>query len=156
MHTLIWDTLCVACADYDAPNLERNAIPCVSFASRRIASTESRNGRERPHDFFGRLEAQKAGSLPPILDLFPPVLFEPEFAMRFSSEQIERARVKIVVLTMMQKEIITFFTTEGRGLHGPETLHTAIHFNLYGAEAFELPVISRIKYSLLNVQLSAG
>lgn len=28
--------------------------------------------------------------------------------------------MKIVVLTMMQKEILTFFTTEGRGLHGSE------------------------------------
>jgi len=28
-------------------------------------------GRERPHELFGRLEAEKVGSLPPVLVFFP-------------------------------------------------------------------------------------
>jgi len=29
-------------------------------------------GRERPHELFGRLTAEKVGSLPPVLVFFPP------------------------------------------------------------------------------------
>ena len=34
------------------------------------------NGRERPHELFGRLKAEKVGSLPPVLVVFRPPLFE--------------------------------------------------------------------------------
>jgi hypothetical protein len=33
------------------------------------------SGRERPQELFGRLKAQKVGSLPPDLGLFPPGIF---------------------------------------------------------------------------------
>ncbi len=68
------------------------------------------NGRERPQKLFGRLEAEKVGPLPPVSDLFPPVLFETEFSMWFSSRLIEHARAKIVV----QAEFLTVFTTQPR------------------------------------------
>jgi hypothetical protein len=87
------------------------------------------------------------GSLPPVLDLFPPVLFESEFSMRFSSREIERARVKIVVQMMMQKEFLTFFTADGRGLHTSEGVAQRggilVHVR---RKICHLRVMSRIKY----------
>jgi hypothetical protein len=38
------------------------------------AVSDFRNGRERPQKLFGRLKAEKVGSLPPVSVLYFPVL----------------------------------------------------------------------------------
>ena len=43
---------------------------CV-YVVEKTAHAECVTGRERPHDIFGRLKAEKVGSLPPDLTFFP-------------------------------------------------------------------------------------
>jgi len=69
-------------------NARVNSTCCAAFtssSSQRLTQPGlKQNGRERPQKLFGRLEAEKVGSLPPILDVFPPVLFEVELSIDFS------------------------------------------------------------------------
>jgi len=70
-----------------------------------------RNGRERPHELFGRLKAEKVGSLPPNLVFFPVSLFSfscPLFP-RFP-ETYARHNVKKMVKTKLKNVIPTFCT----------------------------------------------
>jgi hypothetical protein len=54
----------------------------------------AKNGRERPQQLFGRLEAEKVGSLPPVSVIFSPSLFEADFSIGFSFRRLQRPRVK--------------------------------------------------------------
>ena len=48
-------------------------LSCVTASAGHANKTPSRflcNGRERPHELFGRMKAEKVGSLPPNLVLF--------------------------------------------------------------------------------------
>jgi hypothetical protein len=45
------------------------------------------DGRERPHELFGRLKAEKVGSLPPIFVVSIPLLFGFRFAYRIIFQQ---------------------------------------------------------------------
>jgi hypothetical protein len=68
------------------------------------------NGRERPQELFGRLKAEKVGSLPPVLDRFPPVLLELELHIWIYFKQTERAGVKDFEKFCVQQALLTFFT----------------------------------------------
>jgi len=68
-------------------------------------------GRERPHELFGRLKAEKVGSLPPNLVLFSVSLFSfpcrsfPRFAETYANH-----KEKKMVKTKLKYVIPTFFT----------------------------------------------
>jgi hypothetical protein len=72
---------------------------------------DAKNGRERPQKLFGRLKAEKVGPLPPVSVIFSPSLFEAEFSIGVSSRQLQRTRVKDLEKTGVQKEFLTFFTS---------------------------------------------
>ena len=90
---------------------------CITLCILRFlhaAKTRSRllrDGRERPHELFGRQEAEKVGSLPPNLVLFSVSLFSfscrsfPRFAETYANH-----KEKKMVKTKLKCVIPTFFT----------------------------------------------
>jgi hypothetical protein len=67
-------------------------------------------GRERPHALFGRLKAEKVGSLPPVLVVFRPLLLKFLRSMFLPVRTFGGERVKTWVKTRLKSEILTFFT----------------------------------------------
>ena len=69
------------------------------------------DGRERPHALFGRLKAEKVGSLPPVFVVSIPLLFEFRSRHRIVfSAACALTRVKTVVQEELKSEKITLFT----------------------------------------------
>src|SRR6266571_7036063 len=68
-------------------------------------------GRERPHELFGRLKAEKVGSLPPNLVIFSVSLFSSSCLLfpRFPETYAEHKEKKMVK-TKLKYVIPTFFT----------------------------------------------
>ena len=77
----------------------------------------AKNGRERPQELFGRLKAEKVGSLPPILKYFPPGLFKVALLISPAFIVIGVSEVKYPEQTRLQKVILTFFTYTATALH---------------------------------------
>jgi hypothetical protein len=67
-------------------------------------------GRERPHELFGRLKAEKVGSLPPVSVVCRPLLLKFLFRKFLSLRVFGGDRVKTLVQTTLKSEILTFFT----------------------------------------------
>src|SRR6266404_5600129 len=78
---------------------------------RRTARFSRTCGRERPHELFGRLKAEKVGSLPPNLVFFSVSLFS--FSCRVFPcfpETYAHPKLKKMVKTKLKDVIPTFFT----------------------------------------------
>jgi hypothetical protein len=91
-----------------------------------------RGARERPHELFGRLKAEKVGSLPPDLAFCPQHLFSsPCFPFLCRTRTSLRHRVKKVARKKVQSVISTFFTLSRGFVVGcddpPKDLHSKIH-----------------------------
>jgi hypothetical protein len=71
-------------------------------------------GRERPHELFGRLKAEKVGSLPPVFVVFRPPLLIFLLCMFLCLRTFGGERVKTLVQTRLKCEILTFFTKKPR------------------------------------------
>ena len=89
-------------------------MSCVTAPAGHANKTRSRflcNGRERPHELFGRLKAEKAGSLPPNLVFFSVSLFTSSCLLfpRFP-ETYEHHKEKKMVKAKLKYVIPTFFT----------------------------------------------
>jgi hypothetical protein len=69
-----------------------------------------KTGGSDPTKLFGRLKAEKVGSLPHVLVVFPPLLLKLPLRMFFSLRALDGDRVKTLVQTRLQSEILTFFT----------------------------------------------
>ena len=68
------------------------------------------SGRERPHELFGRLKAEKVGSLPPVLVVFPPLLLSFASAIALCFRDMRGHKVKTLVQDDLQGVRFTFFT----------------------------------------------
>src|SRR6266481_4762227 len=89
-------------------------LSCVTASAGHANKTRSRflcNGRERPHELFGRMKAEKVGSLPPNLVFFPVSLlpFSCRLFPRFP-ETYAHHKLKKMVKTKLKWVISTFFT----------------------------------------------
>src|SRR5580693_7933268 len=67
-------------------------------------------GRERPHALFGRLQAEKVGSLPPVFVVVPPLLLGFASAIALCFMGMRGHKVKTLVQDDLQGVIFTFFT----------------------------------------------
>jgi hypothetical protein len=67
-------------------------------------------GGSDPTKLFGRLKAEKVGSLPPVLVVFRPLLLKFLPCMFLSLRTFGGERVKTLVQTRLQSENLTFFT----------------------------------------------
>src|SRR6266436_10396959 len=78
---------------------------------RRTARFSRTCGRERPHELFGRMKAEKVGSLPPNLVFFPVSLlpFSCRLFPRFP-ETYAHHKLKKMVKAKLKYAIPTFFT----------------------------------------------
>jgi hypothetical protein len=74
-------------------------LSCVKAAAEYADKTRSRflrNGRERPHELFGRLKTEKLGSLPPNLVVFSVSLFSlscrlyPRFPETYAHHKVKK------------------------------------------------------------------
>jgi hypothetical protein len=81
------------------------------YATAQNAAPKFLCGRERPHELFGRLKAEKVGSLPPNLVIFSVSLFFTSCLLfpRFP-ETYEVHKEKKMVKTKLKYVIPTFFT----------------------------------------------
>ncbi len=67
-------------------------------------------GRERPHALFGRLKAEKVGSLPPVLVVFPLLLLSFVSDITRTVKDMPCQKVKTLVQANLQSVVFTFFT----------------------------------------------
>jgi hypothetical protein len=81
------------------------------YATAQNAAPKFLGGRERPHELFGRLKAEKVGSLPPNLVIFSVSLFSSSCLLfpRFPGTYADH-REKKMVKTKLKYVIPTFFT----------------------------------------------
>jgi hypothetical protein len=68
------------------------------------------NGRERPHALFGRLKAEKVGSLPPVFVVLRPLLWRFASVKPLLLKGMRGHWVKTLVQDDLQSVRFTFFT----------------------------------------------
>jgi hypothetical protein len=76
-----------------------------------------KNGRERPQKLFGRLKAEKVGSLPPVFVVLAPLLFEIDLWNVQCIRCLRRSEVKTMARPKVQCVKVTFFTAPPPALH---------------------------------------
>jgi len=104
--------------DQCATNGKVLRLSCVTAPAGHANKTRSRflcHGRERPHELFGRLKAEKVGSLPPNLVFFPVSVFS--FSCRLFPrfpETYAHPKLKKMEKTKLKEVIPTFFICSPR------------------------------------------
>jgi len=76
-------------------------------------------GGSDPTKLFGRLKAEKVGSLPPVLVVFRPLLLKFLLGMFLFLRTFGGERVKTLVQTKLQREFFTIFTGDARLIRRP-------------------------------------
>ena len=96
---------------HPSPHRKVSARGALSPWKKHAARIYRAAGRERPHELFGRLKAEKVGSLPPNLVIFSVSLFCSSYLLfpRFPETYADHKEKKIVK-TKLKYVIHTFFT----------------------------------------------
>jgi hypothetical protein len=87
-------------------------LVCSSACGRDSATVASCwNGRERPHELFGRLKAEKVGSLPPVLVVRTLVVSQLAICICSFFSGVDLQMVKTLVQAVFKGVKSTFFTS---------------------------------------------